>query len=55
VSSVPEKLAKLVEVFNADEDTTVDLKRTATKIGAEITMALAMSHGEENKWEKVSS
>jgi hypothetical protein len=42
-----EKRAKLVEVFNADEDSTVDLKWNATEIGAEIAIALAMSHKEK--------
>jgi hypothetical protein len=41
--------------LNATDDLTIAFKQSATKIGAEITMVLAMSHGEEVDWEKVSA
>jgi hypothetical protein len=44
---MPTNLRKLVEVFNAPEYPMFAFKWTSTKIGAEITMALAMSYGEE--------
>jgi hypothetical protein len=52
---MPKKLAELVGVFNAPEDPMLIFKQTAMKIGAKITMALAMSHYEVVYSEKVSS
>jgi hypothetical protein len=52
---VPEHLGKLVQTFDTLEDPTLSLKRSSTKIGAKVTMALAMSHAENVDWDKVSS
>jgi hypothetical protein len=48
-------LRKLVETFDTLEDPTLQLKRSSMKRGAEATMALTLSHGEEVDWSKVSS
>jgi hypothetical protein len=52
---VPEYLGKLVKVFDTPEDPTLAFKCLSTNVDAEITMALAMLHGEEVNWEKVSA
>jgi hypothetical protein len=52
---MPRVLAKLVEAFDTPEDPTLLLKRSLTKRGAEATIALAMSHGENVDWLKVIS
>jgi hypothetical protein len=51
----PEDLLALVDVFNAVEDPTLNYHRAATKTGVEISMAMAMAHGEVVDWDKVSS
>jgi hypothetical protein len=48
-------LRKLVEAFDTLEDPTLQLKRSSMTRGAKAMVALAMSHGEEVDWEKVSS
>jgi hypothetical protein len=48
-------LRKLVEAFDTLEDPTLQFKRSSVKRGAEATIALSMSHGEEVDWSKVSS
>jgi hypothetical protein len=50
-----EHLGKLVDKLDTPEDPTLSLKRFSTEIGAKVTMALAMAHGEEVNWDKVSS
>jgi hypothetical protein len=42
-------------MLDTSEDPMLPLKRLSTKIGAKVTMALAMSHGENVDWDKVSS
>ena len=51
----PEDLLALADVFNAEEDPTLNYRRAATKTGVEISMAMAMAHGEVVDWDKVSS
>jgi hypothetical protein len=48
-------LRQLVDAFDTLEDPTLALKRSLVRRGAEATVALAMSHGENVDWEKVSS
>jgi hypothetical protein len=45
----------LVEAFDTLEDPTLQLKLSSVKRGAEGTVALALYHGEDVDWEKVSS
>jgi hypothetical protein len=52
---MPEHLGRLVDTFDTPEDPTLLLKRSSTEIGAKVTMALTMSHGENVDWDKVSS
>lgn len=52
---VPADFNDLVAVFNADPSPLLDYSRVQTKTGSEITMALAMAHGSNVDWEKVSS
>jgi hypothetical protein len=52
---MPEHLGKPVKNFDTLEDSTLSLKRSSTEIGAKLTMALAMSHGEKVDCDKVSS
>jgi hypothetical protein len=49
------ELAKLVDVFNEAEDPALAFKQAATKASAKISMALAMSHGEEVNRERVDA
>ena len=51
----PEDLLALADVFNAAEDPALNYRRAATKTGVEISMAMAMAHGEAVDWDKVSS
>jgi hypothetical protein len=44
---MPEHLGKLVEKLDSPEDLTLSLKWFSMEIGAKVTMALAMAHGEE--------
>jgi hypothetical protein len=44
-----------VDKHDTLKDSTLPLKRLSTEIGAKVTMALAMAHGEEVNWGKVSS
>jgi hypothetical protein len=46
---------KLVDTFDTLEDPTLQLKLSSVKRGIEETVALALSHGEDVDWEKVSS
>jgi hypothetical protein len=46
---------KLVEAFDTLEDPTLQLKLSSVKRGVEGMVALALSHGEDVDWEKVSS
>jgi hypothetical protein len=46
---------QLVEAFDTLEDPTLALERSSVRRGAEAIVALAMSHGENVDWEKVSS
>jgi hypothetical protein len=48
-------LRKLVDAFDTLEDPTLQLKLSSVKSGVEGTVALALSHGENVDWEKVSS
>jgi hypothetical protein len=48
-------LKKLAVVFDTAEDPVLLMKGRSMKQGAEGTIALAYSHGEEVDWEKVSS
>jgi hypothetical protein len=48
-------LRQLVEAFDTLDDPTPTLKRSSVRRGAEATVALAMSHGENVEWEKMSS
>jgi hypothetical protein len=48
-------LRKLVKSFDTLEDPTLHLKLSSVKRGAEGTVALALTHGEDVDWEKVSS
>jgi hypothetical protein len=48
-------LRKLVEAFDTIEDPILAMKLTSVKQGAEGTIALAQSHGEEVDWDKVGS
>jgi hypothetical protein len=53
---MPEHLGKLVEKLDSPEDPTLSLKWFSVEIGAKVTMALAMAHGEEEvNWNKVIS
>jgi hypothetical protein len=52
---MPENLHRLVKTFDTPEDPTLLLKRSSMKRGTEATVALAMSHGEDVDWAKVSS
>jgi hypothetical protein len=52
---MPEHLGKLVKMLDTPEDLTLLSKRSSTEIGANETMALAMSHGEKVDSDKVSS
>jgi hypothetical protein len=45
----------LVDTFDTIKDPTLVLKRSSVRRGAEATVALAMSYGENIDWEKVSS
>jgi hypothetical protein len=45
----------LVEAFDTLEDPTLPCKCSFIRRGAEATVALAMSHGEEVDWKKVCS
>jgi hypothetical protein len=47
-------LRKLVEVFDTLKDPTLQVKWSSVKRGAETTIALMLSHGEEVDWSKVS-
>jgi hypothetical protein len=51
----PKGSRKLVKAFDTRRDPTHLLKRSLTKRGAEATIALAMSHGENVDWLKVIS
>jgi hypothetical protein len=48
-------LRQLVDAFDILEDSTLALKRSSVRRGVEATVALAMSHGGNIDWEKVSS
>jgi hypothetical protein len=52
---MPENLRRLVETFDTHEDPTLLLKGSSMKRGTKATVALAMSHGEDVDWAKVSS
>jgi hypothetical protein len=52
---IPRVLGKVVEAFDTPRDPTLLLKRSSTKRGAEATIALAMSHGENVDLLKVIS
>jgi hypothetical protein len=52
---MPEHLGKLVKKLDSPEDPTLSLKWFSMEIGAKVTMALAMAHGEEVNWNKVIS
>ncbi|KAM0923160.1 hypothetical protein ACQ4PT_005717 [Festuca glaucescens] len=51
----PEDLLALADVFNAQEDSTLNYRRVAMKTSVEIAMAMVMSHNETIDWDKVSS
>ena len=44
---LPQILGELVEVFCADEDPLLGYSRDQTRVGAEVTLLLAMGHGIE--------
>jgi hypothetical protein len=44
---MPEHLGKLVKTLDTSKDPALPLKWLSTEIGAKVTMALAMSHGEK--------
>jgi hypothetical protein len=46
---------QLVKVFDAPEDSILELKLSSVKRGVEGMVALTQSHGESVDWEKVSS
>jgi hypothetical protein len=48
-------LKKLVATFDIVEDPILEMKGRSVKQGVEGAIALALSHGEEVNWEKVSS
>jgi hypothetical protein len=48
-------LKRLVKAFDTIKDPMLQLKRLSVKRGAEGTMALSLSHGEQVDWAKVSS
>jgi hypothetical protein len=48
-------LKRLVKAFDTIKDPMLQLKRLSMKRGAEGTMALSLSHGEQVDWAKVSS
>jgi hypothetical protein len=48
-------LRKLVEAFDTPEDPRIQVKLSSVKRGVEGTTALALSHGENIDWDKVSS
>jgi hypothetical protein len=48
-------LKKLVKAFDTTEDPVLAMKLTLVKRGAEGTIALTQSHGEEVYWEKFGS
>jgi hypothetical protein len=48
-------LRKLVESSNTLKDPTLQLKLSSMQRGVEATIALALSHGEDVDWKKVSS
>jgi hypothetical protein len=48
-------LRKLVEAFDTLEDPSLHLKLSFVKRGVEGIVALALSHGEDVDWEKLSS
>jgi hypothetical protein len=48
-------LKRLVDVFDTIKDPTLKLKRLSVKRGAERTVALSLSHGEQVDWSKVRS
>jgi hypothetical protein len=48
-------LKRLVDAFDTIEDPTLQMKRLLVKRGAEGTVALSLSHGEQVDWSKVSS
>jgi hypothetical protein len=54
-NEVPRVLGKLVEAFDTSTDPTFLLKRSSSKSGTEVTIALTMSHDENIDWAKVSS
>jgi hypothetical protein len=51
----PEDLLALADIFNAVEDPALNYRRAARKTGVEISMPMAMAHGEVVDWDKVSS
>lgn len=51
----PEDLLNLADVFNAEKDPALDYRQAATKTGVEVAMVMAMVHGENVDWDKVSS
>jgi hypothetical protein len=55
IQKEPEDLLALANAFNAPEDPVINYHRAATKTGVEISMAMAMVHGEVVDWDKVSS
>jgi hypothetical protein len=54
-NEMPRVLGKLVKAFDTSTDPKLMLKRSASKRGAEATIALTMSHDENIDWAKVSS
>jgi hypothetical protein len=48
-------LKRLVDAFDTTKDPMLQLKRLSVKRGAEGTVALSLSHGEQVDWSKVSS
>jgi hypothetical protein len=48
-------LKKLAATFNTVKDPVLAMKGRSVKRGVEGAIALALSHGEEVNWEKVSS
>jgi hypothetical protein len=55
VKRPPDEGLTLVEALDTLEDPTLMLKRSSVRRGAEAMVTLAMLHGEEVNWEKVSS
>ena len=52
---IPEEFDELVGLFNGEPDPMLEYRRSLTKTGSEVSMAMAMAHDAKVDWEKVSS